>query len=219
MEIGVFGKLPDQRDYVQHGMDPSLMSLMDPWIQQCLQRSQEQLADAWLSAYLSAPIWRFWLGSAILGKTVLGALMPSVDGVGRYFPLMLTTVSDAPLDAPEVEPQDAWFQAAESLLLDALADGGTYRALLDGLGDMPVPTPGRLEFPPVADCKASLANLRLARQQEFYGPLSFWWAPSFGHEGAPTTSYVWRGLPSAQEYAMLLNAPVVGHPGHATGGA
>ena len=218
MEIGVFGKLPDQRDYIQHGMDASLMSLMDPWIQQCLQRSQEQLADAWLSAYLSAPIWRFWLGSSIIGKTVIGALMPSVDGVGRYFPLMLTAVSEAPLDAPEVNSQDIWYSNAETLLLNALGEGGTYRALLDGMLAMPEPSPGKIEFPPTADCKEALGNLRLARQQEFYGSLSFWWSPSFQHEGAPTTAYVWRGLPSAQEYAMLLNAPVVGHPGHATGG-
>ena len=219
MQIGVFGKLPDQRDYVQHGMDATLMALIDPWIQQCLQRSQEQLEDGWLPAFLNAPIWRFWLGSGIMGKAVLGALMPSVDGVGRYFPLMLTAVGHDPLDAPEVEPQDTWFETAEGLMLDALAENGTYRGLLDGIGRMPDPTPCMREFPAQDDCNAALANLRLARQQDFYGALSFWWSPSFGHAGGPTTAYMWKGLPSAQEYAMLLSTPAFGQPEHATGGA
>ena len=139
MEIGIFGKLPDQRDYVQHGMDAALMAKVDRWLQECLQTSKEQLDKEWLGVYLSAPIWRFWLGPDIIGKSVLGALMPSVDGVGRYFPLMLATVTDEPLDAPEINPQETWFGTVEALMLQALAEDGTYRDLLDGVNAMPEP--------------------------------------------------------------------------------
>lgn len=218
MATGVFGKLPDQRDYVQHGMDAALMSLVDPWIQGCLQRSREDLQDAWLGAYLNAPIWRFWLGPSIIGQTVLGALMPSVDGVGRYFPLMLASVSDRPFDAPEIEPQDAWFAQAEELLLAALAEDGTYSGLLDGAANLPDPVPGVAEWPASPDCKTALKNHRRTRQQDFYGPLSFWWSPPAAVDDAPTLTHMWRGLPPPQEYAMLLAVQDTEQPMRSGGG-
>ena len=218
MATGVFGKLPDQRDYVQHGMDAALMSLVDPWIQSCLQRSREDLQDAWLGAYLNAPIWRFWLGPSIIGQTVLGALMPSVDGVGRYFPLMLASVSDRPFDAPEIEPQDDWFAQAEELLLAALAEDGTYSGLLDGAADLPDPVPGVAEWPASPDCKTALKNHRRTRQQDFYGPLSFWWSPPAAADDVPTLTHMWRGLPPPQEYAMLLAVQDTEQPMRSGGG-
>jgi len=218
MEIGVFGKLPDQRDYVQHGMDAALMAKVDRWLQECLQNSKEQLDKEWLSAYLSAPIWRFWLGPDIIGKSVLGALMPSVDGVGRYFPLMLAAVDEHPYDVPEFEPQEAWFHAAEALLLGALAEEGTYRGLLDGVTTMPYPLRGLGGSPPSADAKTALANLRLARQYEFYGSLSFWWSPSVVDDGTPTQAFMWKGMPPPHEYAMLLSAPYTQQETHGSGG-
>ncbi|WP_164076542.1 type VI secretion system-associated protein TagF, partial [Stenotrophomonas maltophilia] len=48
----------------------------------------------WTAVFLKAPIWRFWCGSSVLGTSLIGALMPSVDGVGRYFPL--TVLAPAP---------------------------------------------------------------------------------------------------------------------------
>ena len=218
MATGVFGKLPDQRDYVQHGMDAALMSLVDPWMQSCLQRSREDLQDAWLGAYLNAPIWRFWLGPSIIGQTVLGALMPSVDGVGRYFPLMLASVSDRPFDAPEIEPQDDWFAQAEELLLAALAEDGTYSGLLDGAASLPDPVPGVTEWPASPDCKTALKNHRRTRQQDFYGPLSFWWSPPAAADDTPTRTHMWRGLPPPQEYAMLLAVQDTEQPMRSGGG-
>ena len=218
MAVGVFGKLPDQRDYVQHGMDPALMALVDPWIQSCLQRSREDLQDTWLVAYLNAPIWRFWLGPSIIGRTVLGALMPSVDGVGRYFPLMLSAVNDQPFDAPEIEPQDDWFSQAEELLLGALAEDGTYRGLLDGIANLRPPVPGNTDWQPSSDARTALKNHRRTRQQDFYGPLSFWWSPPASTDEGPTRTHMWRGLPPPQEYAMLLAVESTEQPMQSGGG-
>ncbi|MEM7210970.1 MAG: type VI secretion system-associated protein TagF [Pseudomonadota bacterium] len=218
MEIGIFGKLPDQRDYVQHGMDAALMSKVDRWLQECLQTSKEQLDKEWLGVYLSAPIWRFWLGPDIIGKSALGALMPSVDGVGRYFPLMLAAVDEHPLDVPEFEPQEAWFQSAEAILLNALAEEGTYRGLLDDISTMPYPLRGLGGAPPSPDSRIALANLRLARQHEFYSSLSFWWSPPVGDTGAPAQAFMWKGMPPPHEYAMLLSAPYTQQQSQVSGG-
>ena len=37
MAIGVFGKLPAKRDFVQKDMPRELMDLLDPWLQSALQ--------------------------------------------------------------------------------------------------------------------------------------------------------------------------------------
>ena len=120
MAIGVFGKLPAKRDFVQKDMPRELMDLLDPWLQSALQESQAALGDQWLDHYLSSPIWRFWLGAGVIGRPVLGALMPSVDWIGRYFPLCLVATSETAIAPPEVNPQEAWFEAAEGLMLHQL---------------------------------------------------------------------------------------------------
>ncbi|MEM9060516.1 MAG: type VI secretion system-associated protein TagF [Pseudomonadota bacterium] len=205
MGVGVFGKLPDQRDYVQHGMDANLMTLIDPWIQQSLQNSQAQLGGAWLDVYLCAPIWRFWIGAAVVGRTTLGAVMPSVDGVGRYFPLFLTWTGDERLDAPEINPQDPWFDAAEHALLAALSEEGTYRGLLDAIAALQEPE-AATNAAGQDDHVAALLKLRVSHQRDFYDPLSFWWVPASPDGGIQAQAHMWRGLPSALEYAMLLTA-------------
>ncbi|MGD1924295.1 MAG: type VI secretion system-associated protein TagF [Paracoccaceae bacterium] len=217
MGVGVFGKLPDQRDYVQHGMDPNLMAMVDPWIQQCLQNSQAQLGDAWLDLYLCAPIWRFWLGASVVGRTTLGAVMPSVDGVGRYFPLFMTWSGENRLDAPEINPQDTWFDAVEQALLSALAEDGTYPALLEHASTLPEPevSSGPNDR---SDHNSALADLRLAHQRDFYDPLSFWWVPASPDGVIPAQAHMWRGLPSALEYAMLLTAGRTEEPNLGSGG-
>ena len=100
MAVGIFGKLPAKRDYVMHGMPPELMDVLDPWLQSAVAQSRNDMGNNWLSTYLASPIWRFWLGSRISGQTVIGALMPSVDGVGRYFPLCCAGFFDKPPAPP-----------------------------------------------------------------------------------------------------------------------
>ena len=64
-------------------------------MQSGISASRERLKDQWQQAYLTAPIWRFWLGADICGVTVVGALMSSLDGIGRYYPLTVFAVADA----------------------------------------------------------------------------------------------------------------------------
>jgi len=55
--------------------------------------------EDWLDSYLTAPIWRFLLSSGVCGQMpMLGVMMPSVDRVGRYFPL--TVVVELPASVP-----------------------------------------------------------------------------------------------------------------------
>ena len=206
MAVGVFGKLPARRDYVQHGVDPRLMRVLDPWLQGCLAESRRALGQGWLDAWLTAPIWRFWLGRRIAGVTALGAMMPSVDGVGRYFPLCVLGAFDA-VPPPDEDEQAAWFDAVEALMLAALAEGGTYEALLAGLDALPPPAPagpraaeqdgaGSTDVP--GAFSALLGGMAGDRARA-----SCWWVPS--PDGiAPMRALVRSGLPDPADYAALI---------------
>ncbi|MEM7422239.1 MAG: type VI secretion system-associated protein TagF [Pseudomonadota bacterium] len=200
MSVGVFGKLPARRDYVQNGVDQGLMALMDPWLQACQQESRGHLGEAWLDVYLTAPIWRFWMGPGTIGQTVLGALMPSVDGVGRYFPLAVLGTFETSVPAPHRDRHDAWFAAAEHALLSALADDGTYEDLIDAVGQMP--EPGLADGDPddlAGKIEGCLDDLIVA--------MSVWWVPGDPDRGQTARAHMWRGLPPAAAYAMMIGQP------------
>ena len=102
MRCGLFGKLGAKRDFIALATPRSFLEAWEPWMQACLSASRHHLGEGWQQAFLTAPVWRFWLGAEICGTTVMGAVMPSLDGVGRYYPLALHAMADA--DAPPGTP-------------------------------------------------------------------------------------------------------------------
>lgn len=103
-------------------------------MQQMLSSSRVRLGEEWLPAWLEAAIWRFALAPGLCGPdAVLGLWMPSVDRVGRHFPLTLAAV------APGVTPGDllgeggGFLTAAERAGLDALEQDLTPPALAASL--------------------------------------------------------------------------------------
>lgn len=123
MRTGLFGKLPAKRDFVALAAPRGFLTVWERWLQGGVSASRQELGSAWQEAFLRAPIWRFWLGAELAGAPVLGAFMPSVDGVGRYFPLSVFAAAEEgdTLPPPELAPQEEWFGAAEAVLLGALA--------------------------------------------------------------------------------------------------
>ena len=52
------------------------------------------MGEAWLPAFLEAPVWRFVLPPGMGGaQAVVGLMLPSVDRAGRYFPLTFAALS------------------------------------------------------------------------------------------------------------------------------
>ncbi|MET3442218.1 type VI secretion system protein ImpM [Variovorax paradoxus] len=92
---GWFGKLPGMGDFAHRRLPESFRSVWDQWLQRGLARLRDRHAD-WTEHYLEAPIWCFALGPKVAGEGAwIGVLMPSVDGVGRYFPFTLAVQLDA----------------------------------------------------------------------------------------------------------------------------
>lgn len=215
MGIGIFGKIPAKRDYVQSGVPPGLMELIDPWLQAAVAQSRDDIGQAWLETYLASPIWRFWLGSRVAGQTVLGALMPSVDGVGRYFPLLCAAAYDDPIAPPDIDPQDEWFELLEGHMLAALADDATFEGLIAGVGGMDPPE-APMALMPEGNLKALFAQIRFDNADVFYGDFSYWWIPP-GPDGLKPRAIVRRGLPSPRDYGAML-AVELGEPARSAAG-
>jgi len=219
MRCSLFGKLGAKRDFIAIATPPTFLEVWEPWVQAALSASRHQLGSQWQQAFLTAPVWRFWLGAAICGTTVSGAIMPSVDGVGRYYPLTLHAVSGEvdSLPPPNIDPQDEWFGKAETFLLSTLDRAATFEQISDALDRLAVP---RLQ-PTIADGSpitlvgasavgvvsaidafaGSFAALCSANQQ-VYAAASFWWTA--GGEGFPAMALSCRGLPDPFCYSSLL---------------
>ncbi len=139
--FGAFGKMPSVGDFFRLSLSPSFVTAWDGWIQQAMLGVQGRLGNDWDAHYMSAPIWRFALSAGLAGpQKMLGVLMPSVDRVGRRFPLTLA----APVETPGPAPLDhfceaALFETLESLALDALEDTMTRETLLDRLAGISPP--------------------------------------------------------------------------------
>ncbi|MFK5950384.1 MAG: type VI secretion system-associated protein TagF [Methylococcales bacterium] len=121
---GFYGKLPVLGDFVSRQLPNDFILSWDKWLQSSLAVSKEKLASDWMQAYLTSPIWRFALSPGLCGNDAwLGIVMPSVDRVGRYFPL--TIACKVPCHCSLIDffvKASPWFYAAEAVAISALED-------------------------------------------------------------------------------------------------
>ncbi len=93
--FGFYGKLPARADFVRSGLPRDFTDAWDAWLSEVMSASKETAGDAWLPAFLEAPVWRFLLPPGLCGAhAVIGLMLPSVDRAGRYFPLTFAAVLD-----------------------------------------------------------------------------------------------------------------------------
>jgi type VI secretion system protein ImpM len=123
MAVGFFGKLPSHGDFLRRRVSEGFVDGWDGWLRACLAESRSALGAEWLDIYLTSPAWRFVCGAGACGSTpVIGLLAPSVDRVGRYFPI--TLVAELPQESSLVSVaalSGRFFEAAERLIIETLA--------------------------------------------------------------------------------------------------
>jgi type VI secretion system protein ImpM len=119
---GIYGKLPAHGDFIFRNLTPSFVNQWDEWLQLYISASKEQIGDEWLNIYLTSPMWRFVLSSGVLDEKIwAGVIMPSVDRVGRYFPISIVQPISAHYSPVSfLFQQQEWFQQVESFCLAAL---------------------------------------------------------------------------------------------------
>jgi type VI secretion system protein ImpM len=226
MTAGWYGKLPAVGDFASRRMRPEFIAALDAWLQQALQHSQEHLGSCWLDSFLTSHIWRFCLFAGVQGEqNWLGLLMPSVDRVGRYFPLTIAAAGDARLLLTLLDGSaTSWLNKVETAArgaLDVTATIDDFEAALDAaptpwLGDdcqarsvgpaKPYATlalPGESQpqgFPPN---ESSLLTLFLTRSAMrcAYGQ-GLWWTA--GPDGDWIDCFVSIGWPSPHAFVKMI---------------
>lgn len=213
---GFYGKVPVLGDFVSRRLPPGFIGAWDAWLSRSLSVSRAQLGDDWLRLYLTCPVWRFALGPGLCGEPGwLGVMIPSVDRVGRYFPLTLAsaTGSGATLEWPLLAGDD-WLDTLERLALSALGDDFDLDTFDRALREHPWPGPVEAitEQPMNAGFVATPGTpgdgtaLRCGGQfmaQPGRG-CSLW--ITAGSSQAPAHGLCWQGLPPDTAFAAMLGA-------------
>jgi type VI secretion system protein ImpM len=122
--VGWYGKIPGAGDFIARRVPASFSEPWDRWLQGAIEGSQERLGAGWRDAFLSTPAWRFVLAPGVVGANAWAGLMvPSVDAVGRYFPLTVAcALPSASLDvAATLLGAGRWFDEIEAIALEAIA--------------------------------------------------------------------------------------------------
>jgi len=178
-DAGLFGKLPARGDFVQLGLPGSFVRPWDAWLQQVMAASQERMGDAWLPAFLESPVWRFVLPAGMCGPgAALGLWMPSVDRVGRYFPLTLAAVVLPGGHVPRSDQAESWLDACETAGRAALDEDAT-------------PDQVAQRLPPLApDATAERPGA------------GTWW--TVGGPRVPATRLTLAALPNSVQFAAML---------------
>ncbi|WP_406858306.1 type VI secretion system-associated protein TagF [Alsobacter sp. KACC 23698] len=219
MRFGLFGKLQSKRDFIAIGTPRAFLSVWEPWIQASMASSRLLLAEGWRDAFLTSPIWRFWLGADLCGATVSGALMPSMDGVGRYFPLAVLAMAEEGEAQPPPELDDAagWHDRLEEFLVGTLESAAAFEATIAGLAALPLPPSARTEAPTSGslgiagrvdeDFPDFFARSRIAGSRDAYAGMTFWWTT--GGRDYPPAALAVRGMPDPVRYAAMLTGRFV----------
>ena len=225
---GFYGKLPGKGDFVTRRLPRTFIDVWDPWLQNAMGASRAALGETWLDTYLTSPLWRFVLSRGVCGPAPwTGVMMPSVDSVGRYFPLTLVSalaVDCNPFRVAGAVETSPWFKRAEELALSALDpaafDMERFDAEVAGLGPARPPAApirasgdiasvaaqGQAWFVPVpaVDHVAGVwPELNLGLVGSRFGSFSLWWTA--GSDTIPPSLLVCAGLPLPDGFAALLS--------------
>jgi type VI secretion system protein ImpM len=231
MEVGLYGKLPSHGDFLRRRVSDSFVAAWDEWLQQSVAASQAALGDDWLDVYLTSPLWRFVCDAGVCGPGgYAGLIAPSVDRVGRYFPL--TLVWELPGGAsPFLVAQQAegWFDLVERVLLETFAEEDVDferfdTRLMEANGELErvhwtasidldaneasAPCGGtraqwKLPLGTATAVSAVVEQLLYARLRETHGPLTLLWTE--GSSIVEPSCLLLGGLPAPNTYVAMLN--------------
>jgi type VI secretion system protein ImpM len=212
---GCFGKVRGNGDFITRRLPPEFVGRWDMMLQAGLLQGRATLGDDWLQVYLNAPLWYFALGADVVGPAAwAGVLMPSVDRVGRHFPLTIA----APLFDASALPEwlhgaRSWFTRCGELALATLSEGAERMQLEAGLAALTIaPFDGDMphgswrDTPCQAEAGATWPSVACERGE------SVWWT-----DGAETLAPSMRGcagLPDALQLVGLFDGGTAGWPWH-----
>ena len=229
VHVGFYGKLPSHGDFLRRRVSDAFVDGWDAWLRECLASSRTALGAQWLDVYLTSPAWRFVCAPGACGPApVMGLLAPSVDQVGRYFPL--TVVAELPDDVCLVTAAAAsgrFLDTAERLVIETLAaDLVDFNRFDQGVAGLQEEFAQVVERPPIILDPAAVSVLEetpqawqlpmgasfhlssafeqlLSLQLEAkFRPLVLWWTD--GSSVVEPSWLVLKGLPGPSLYPAFL---------------
>jgi type VI secretion system protein ImpM len=230
VDVGLYGKLPSHGDFLRRRASDGFVSGWDAWLQNCMNASRSAMGDRWLDVYLTSPVWRFSGAEGACGSApVIGLMAPSVDRVGRYFPL--TIVAELPScvgPVSAVTAAGAFFDKAERLVLETLEAeyidfeefDEQVAQLADELGAVSIQPrvtldpaaaavlereghPWQLPIGSAEELPLALEQLLSSRLTSVYKPLMLWWTE--GSAMVEPSCLIVQGLPDPDTFAALLD--------------
>ena len=207
---GWYGKIPGTGDFIARRVPSSFSEPWDRWLQAAIAGSHARLGARWRDTFLSMPLWRFVFSPGVVDASAwAGVMAPSVDAVGRYFPLALVSrLPAASLDiVATLFAGEPWFEEMEALALSAIAPGADPDTI-DGAiarqgfraewlrypesGDDTVPLPGarpQTVWVPLGERLAEPRAAWFAEESEVFG----------------RCLAVCEALPAAEQYCAMMN--------------
>jgi type VI secretion system ImpM family protein len=219
-----FGKIPLTGDFIHRRMSSVFMNRWDEWLKINILHSQKQLGERWLPIYSQSPMWRFCIAPGVIDdKAYLGIMIPSVDSVGRYFPLTVAQAVD-PKAIPFMlsDTANQWFQNIEDLLLDLLEGYEPNLQIFDAkiaalqpkwieaIADIPAGQASmdkafnlRLEVNSANTINHSVSSFMLHNLVESKKGFTFWW--NEGSEAYQPSILFSDKLPATDQFCGLLD--------------
>lgn len=115
-----WGKLPSQGDFVGRRLPHTVTTRWDEWLRNGMDQLRSDAGEDWATRFVQSPLWFFLCPAAIMGQAMVGVIGPSVDRIGRLFPLAIMATAEDPSGMPAADEDiERFLTGARQALIDA----------------------------------------------------------------------------------------------------
>lgn len=207
--IGILGKHPAFGDFLHSGVSEPSSSGLSIWLDRTLSELQDAKGEGWPSFWDTANTLRFWMGRAVLGRSVAGIFVPSHDRVGRRYPLILAA-EGARIPMPTMDPDQTFWVSLEAHIAHQVPDETRGAAgLIAGLdlsltAETPTEDDAGVLWAHRTDRDLGALLRAAAREDPSRAAIgrSYWWSP--GNDTQAATWLGCNGLPKSDALGWIL---------------
>jgi len=213
MQIGWYGKVPAEGDFLQRRLPKVVVNRWADWFHSGLLNLQQEWPGNGTHAFNRAPVWNFAIPAPLGNQYVqMGCVLPARDRVGRYYPvcaMRLWNLND--WHQRQLHTAAQWYHQLSQTLLNGVRNGCSAaqidQALL-ALPELPIPAAtGESEILSIIGLPHQPEN-RSVWQQAANGfeptqYISFWWP----HQAdvRPLSPHAHSGNFTVQLFSLLFN--------------
>ena len=201
--LALLGKHPVHGDFLRRAWPEDLDTRLMAWIDSCIAALAGTARAEWEALHDHAAPLGFWIGPAVLGQDLTGAMFFSRDRVGRRYPLILAAWGAATIP-PVLDPEQELVTALMTRLGAARTASEVARLTegeVEGSGEASQHSQmiwaGRAD----GSVRHLLGELREADHASAAAGRSYWWR---GGEG-PALLLALPGLPGPEALAWMMS--------------